>query len=261
MNRSKNSLVLLCCLVLLLIGCGSHTLVGSKAQGEGAVVSFISSTTYTSALRIVTELGLQLTAPCMLASTNAQGKILFALPWSPIGRKDGFVTTHGIEASGQPGKQPTIVVTTELPALLIAMTPLAPSDWQTRLSDTVGVSKVDTRAVFNCPNISQPSPGTITSLPPQQAGTYIQVTFAPARESYDDALYTVSNLGFRLADPCYEQEQSQSTNWHPMGQERLFSSAHALVVATTAVTPTDWQQRLTQVSGVALVTAPYDMTC
>jgi hypothetical protein len=256
--------VLLCCLILLLTGCGSHTVMGSKAsaiQAEGAVVSFTSSTPYASALRIVTELGLQLTDPCLQALTNAQGQIVFALPWNPVGRKDGFVTTHGIEASGQPGKQPTIVVMTVLPALFVATTPLAPLNWQARLSATVGVSKVDARAVFHCPNIGHPSAGTITGLPPQQAGAYIQVTFAPTLTSYDDALYIVSNLGFRVADPCYEREQGQPINWHPMGQKHFFSSAHALVLATTVVTPTDWQQRLGQTSGVASVTAPYNTIC
>lgn len=256
-------------ILLTLVGCGSKTSqqpgnlppVARATKEQAANVSFTSSTSYEYALRTITALGLHPSQPCLGTEVNEKGEVTVALPWVPVGGKDFFVTTHGTNVHGQIGATPTVEETTELPSLWVISTPLAPSDWQTRLQATAGVTKVDTHGVVHCPAITHPSPRTIISLPPQQAGTYVKVTFSPTVVNYDNALYIVSNLGFRLANPCYEQEKGKPDDWHPMGQEALFTETRTLVVATASVTPADWQTRLPHTSGVASVAAPYKGNC
>jgi hypothetical protein len=96
-----------------------------------------------------------------------------------------------------------------------------------------------------------------------EAGAYAQVVF-DAAQTYDDALYTVSDLGIYLADPCYEQAvfDRKSPAWHPMGQETSFTATHTPAVRTgIAVTAVTWRQQLSASAGVTQVTTPYAPQC
>jgi hypothetical protein len=255
-----------CVLLLFLAGCGSNVAqnVAQTARvttQSAAVVSFTSTTSYAYALRTITDLGLQTTNFCMGAIVNSSGKIVGGLSWMPLDNKAYFVTSHGVDTSGMIGGTPTVVDTIQLPSLSVLTTPLAPADWVARLEATSGVAGVDTNPITDCPAIGQPSAGTVSSLSPKQVGIYIRVSFSPEVSIYDKALYLVSNLGLRLADPCYEHENDQLKDWHPMGQETQFFKSQSLVVATTLVSPTDWQTRLPDTSGITSIAAPFQVIC
>jgi hypothetical protein len=300
-NRLRRYLVFACTGLLLLLfsSCGNAqsgqdtalaaaqrtpTFTGSSVRAQVsatggansfAAVSFTASTSYATALRLVTGLGLQLQQPCQVALTDKQGKIIGGLAWSPVGREEYFKVTQSTSTHGTIGKPPTVTVETILPELFVLTTPLAPADWLARLQSSPNVSSTDTHATFNCPNIGgvQPSGsaqvGTgsptptakITSIAPQQVGRYVTVTFTAHNVSYDDALYTVANMGFRLASPCYEQEAGKPADWHPMGQQQAFASTRTLTLATTDMSPTDWSTRIAHTSGVTKVDASYQAHC
>lgn len=113
-----------------------------------------------------------------------------------------------------------------------------------------------------------PLPGAPDVLTPDQAGdqigTYAYVTFASGVD-YDTALYEVSNLGLRLADPCYEYAllaNRQPEQWHPMGQEVTFSYAHTLVVAPAPlISAVMWREQLRKLPDVTTVDASYHPAC
>lgn len=277
MHMQRGSLFLsICCSLIWLSACGNvqtqqgvaPSTVRITAPYTGALVSFTSSTSYATALRLVTGLGLQLKRPCVLTYTDAQGNIVSATDWMPIGSKDSFKTTTGISTSGKIGETPTVTVDTILPALLIGTTALAPADWQTRLHASSAVSSINTHAVYNCPaeGAEQPAATTaasrrITSIAPKDAGTYAKVTFASTSLSYDDALYIASNMGFRLAAPCYEQEAGKPADWQPMGQQQAFASTYTLTLATSNMSPTDWRTRIAHAAGVTKIVVPDKVTC
>jgi hypothetical protein len=258
--------LLICILLLFLAGCSAnvaqHVAQTSRITHQSdAVVSFTSATSYADALRTITDLGLQTTNFCMAAIVNSSGKIVGGLPWMPLDNKAYFITSHGVDTSGTIGGTPTVVDTTELPALSVLTTPLAPADRVDRLEATPGVAGVETNVVTDCPNIGLTSASTVTSLPRKQIGTYIRVAFSSNISTYDNALSIVSNLGLRLADPCYEQENNQPADWHPMGQETDFFKSRSLVVATTLVSPTDWRTRIPNTQHVASISASYSPVC
>lgn len=297
----RGSLLVCCCLgfVLMLAACGNastgqdvaaaaqHTPVskGSSARellpaAKGvptfAIVSFTAATSYQSALRLVTNLGLQLQQPCQIAQTNPQGRIIGGLSWSSVGRKEFFKVTESTSTQGTSGKTPTVTVERTLPALYVSATPITPADWIARLKASSIVKSINTQAHFSCPNIGpvQPigviggtpsqSPSTasskITSIAPQQAGSDLTVTFSGS-SSYDDALYIASNMGFRLAAPCYEQEAGKPADWSPMGQQQAFASTHTLTLATTDMSPTDWATRIVHTAGVTKANTAYKASC
>jgi hypothetical protein len=189
-----------------------------------------------------------------VAITDNQGKVVGGLLWGPIGNKENFKTSTSTSTQGKVGETPTITVTTVLPEFAVSTTALAPADWQARLRSSANVSSIDIHNLtYNCPKMGPVAPGSITSIAPQQAGTYVAVTFSATGISYDDALYTVSDMGFRLAAPCYEHETGSPADWHPMGQQQTFAQTHMLTLATTSMSPTDWQTRITHTSSVKKV--------
>jgi hypothetical protein len=291
-DQLRGSLVLCCIgLLLLLSACGNvptdqnaaaaqHTPVftGSTVRAPlpviggaapSAAVSFTASTSYATALRLITGLGLQLQQPCQVAQTDAQGKIIAALAWSPVGQKEYFKATQSTSTHGTIGKTPTVTVETILPELSVYTTAIAPADWLARLHASTNVSSINAHVAFSCPSIgftrssadSPTQPARITSIAPKKAGTDVLVTFAANGMSYDDALYIASNMGFRLAAPCYEQEVGKPADWHPMGQQDTFARSHTLTLATTDMSPTDWVTRITHTAGVAKVDASYKAHC
>jgi hypothetical protein len=114
--------------------------------------------------------------------------------------------------------------------------------------------------VFHCPALGF-DPNAIPGLPQGQEGTPVRVTFATGT-SYDAALAAVTRLGFRLANPCYErQPQGAPVEWSPVGQEAVFASTGALLVATTPSNAATWQQQIRQAGGVASVAVSPPLTC
>jgi len=77
------------------------------------------------------------------------------------------------------------------------------------------------------------------------------VTFAAPLNSYDAALYAISNLGLGLDGACYTSA--------PAGQEQTFATTHTLKVQTTIdLTSTTWRQQLSATPGVVSVASPTD---
>jgi hypothetical protein len=99
-------------------------------------------------------------------------------------------------------------------------------------------------------------------LPASQANTYIQVTFASTTQ-YATALDAVNALGFRLADPCYEQARAQGHKpiWQSQDQSNTFNQSHTLILATTSTNAVTWQKQLGSVKGVVKVATPFKAMC
>lgn len=232
-------------LVVLLAGCGA----GSTGLNWGPgldpglqEVTFAPFLTYAQALRTVTALGMQPDLQC------DEG-------WEYNGQRDQFSSTHAL-------------------LVLPTLDSLAP-DWVTRLGASPGV--VSIREAREAPPAGTPVPTdgpfawyvcptptvVVARLSSAEAGAFAQVAFVPTR-TYDDALYTVSNLGLRLVDECYEQAllAQKSPAWHAMGQETTFTATHSLVVQTgIGVTAVTWQQQLNAATGVSSVVTPYLAPC
>ena len=193
-----------------------------------ASVHFDSSVTYEHALRSITDLGLQIFALCARANTS----------WRPVGNEDSY------------------------PSMLVESTPLAPPGWLNRLKAIPGVQSVQEESgVVFCPRLVLAPPGTTAFLPRGQVGTYISVTFGSSVKSYETALAAVSNLGFRLGNPCYEQAKGAKSAWSPMGQEDMFTHTHTLILATTSMNSTHWNDQLRAVAEVTQVETTFDVKC
>jgi hypothetical protein len=91
--------------------------------------------------------------------------------------------------------------------LVVAATPSAPQGWLQPLGKLPGVRAIQPNPVASCPamGFNAPPAGTRTYLPRAAAGTLARVRFAAATP-YSVALDTIAELGFRLADPCYERQ-------------------------------------------------------
>jgi hypothetical protein len=127
--------------------------------------------------------------------------------------------------------------------------PLVASDWADRLRRAQEVHDVQpvegshpcTAARFS---LTPPAADEDDGLPPDQVGAYTRLDFA-AGVSYAMALDETTNLGLRLADPCYERAvgRGQSPAWDPVGQDATFASGQTFIVATTALASTRWRER------------------
>jgi hypothetical protein len=93
-------------------------------------------------------------------------------------------------------------------ALLIVANVNSAPLWLNRLKATAGVEDVQVAGAHSCP--AERVDSSSFRLPLQQMGTFLQVTFLPTM-SYNNALEAISNLWFRMADPCYEQARAQGT--------------------------------------------------
>lgn len=129
--------------------------------------------------------------------------------------------------------------------------PLAPNDWLQRLAALPDVTQVDD-ALDTCPELlgigSTPGAGSYLDPSSLKTPTYLHVTFAAGMD-YAQAVTTVSDLGFRLADPCYEQTKPTPA-WHPMGQESSYAASHSLTLALTDANATLWRQQLAKTAGM-----------
>lgn len=192
----------------------------------GASITFASSVSYQQALKSIADLGLQLGIFCPSM-------------WKPqVSEKDIF-SYHSL--------------------LIIANVNSAPL-WLNRLKATVGVEDIQAAGVHSCPHMGPDTAYFHSHL--QQSETFLRVTFS-ASVSYDNALETVSNLWFRMADPCYEQARAQGTKptWSSQGQVDTFAKTHSFVVATTGLNSIHWSNQLHAVAGVVKVDVPLKMSC
>jgi len=105
-------------------------------------------------------------------------------------------------------------------------------------------------------------PKALKLLGPDAPVTYVKATFSSGT-GYDAAFDAVNNLGFRLANPCYEQARSRGDKlaWSGAGQEDAFGSAHILLLATTNFNATSWLQQLKSVASVTKVDTPIAVAC
>jgi hypothetical protein len=201
-------------------------------------VTFAPSISYEQALRIVTNLGLQPSLECGIVQLTPN--VLPSPQWQPVGQKDAFLKNH---------------------RLLVQLTAFTPDDVSLRLQATPGV-KIGPHELDTCSAVVYGTPLPGTALP-GAAAAYVHVTFAHS-VSYDTALYTISNLGLALADLCYEHEKFdlyRTPTWHPMSQEKSFIHTRTLIVETTHVTSSLWQQQLHASPGVNTITSSSSLTC
>lgn len=233
--------------LIAVAGCGSST---APRPAEGASVQFSSS--YADALIAVTDLGLQPAASVCGTTIDAYTSAGVADRgpwWQPVGAEAAFAAQNG-----------TIVVWP---------TALAAPDWPNRLRGVAGATVLTVypaNTPFNCPPrdvAGTPAPGASKLIAADQLDVTARVTFTRSTDDYGAALNAVTDLGLRLADPCYEAAKAHGTapNWHPMGQEGSYASAGTLVVAPTATAPVDWQDRVRALAGVASLEVPYSPSC
>jgi len=226
-----------------------------------ADVYFHRSSDFYSALQSVTNLGLQTVGDCT-------GYAYSGVRWTSQDERGGFKLVAPQPLAMAPTEQPTphpeaTPITQGLPWLEVIPTPLAPSDWLQRLAALPSVV-----AIYNgyggCPLIPvdlRPVPGVLYFLGETAWAEDVRVQFATAGASgYGAALATISALGFRLADPCYEQSLPPPP-WRPVGQQASFASSGALVVAITAANSTQWLKQVQAAAGVVSVQAPYSQQC
>lgn len=256
-RHQRTTLPLLLGLALLLSGCGS----AFTARYHDApwlntfAVTFAPSVAYASALRTVTDLGLQ---PGMFCSN---GPSTISNPWQPMGEWNAFAQSHR----------------------LLVDRVSEPLDWEDRLLQTPGVLAVQdgiplypgesppgvgpASTTYPCPVFlpeATPPPGVPVSLNAGNSGTYAWVAFSAPLSTYDAALYTVSNLGLALANPCYDQVAWRPTPppWQSPGQETSFAVSQALVVVTTkSITSNLWQTQLRATAGVRVIQSGYTPPC
>jgi outer membrane protein assembly factor BamB len=192
-----------------------------------AQVQFASTVSYQQAVRLITDLGLQTFADC-------------SFQCRPMGDQNGFPTYHWL----------TIAATVNTAPL-----------WFNRLQTTPGVVGVQADGPHSCPMMRY-DPKALKLLGPDAPVTYIRATFSGGT-GYDTALDAINNLGFRLANPCYEQARSRGNKpaWNTAGQENVFGSAHTLLLATTSFNATTWLSQLKSLVGVTKVDASVRTGC
>ncbi len=245
LKRHLTLLLLLLCLFVFISACGTtgslstqSDVFSNKPLGVGmtpepgtdgkpaapptqpayeAQVAFAASTPFAQALRAITDLGLQTERICIPT-------------WRPQQSSEVFSTYHTLN--------------------VVATVNSAPL-WLARLQASPGVTAIRPFSVINCPMERLDNNPPFLGL--DKAGTYLRVTFAPI--GYDTALNAVNDMGFRLANPCYEQARARGSKptWTTMGQDSSYAQTHMLLLATTPINATTWQSQLQNLAGVERV--------
>ncbi len=186
-----------------------------------AVVTFADTASYTDALGELTSIGMRLSNPCFEAAIRA-GDTHWDTHYQVRGQEDLYAHGH---------------------ALAAATTTLAPTDWVERLWTLPHAVKVDTRVVSSCPAISGSLLGLLVVAPPAERPFVLHF---PSGMAYGEALRAATDVGLRLADPCYEAALARGNHpaWHPASQEQAYGSNGNLVVAPTILAPADWLTRI-----------------
>jgi hypothetical protein len=186
-----------------------------------AVVTFADSASYTTALAEVTSIGMRLGHPCVEGGSNDTRLAALSLVRE---LEDSFAQGH---------------------TLGVATTVLAPADWVERLWTLPHAVKVNTSAVYHCPIVSKGDNllSRLLEVPPAERPVVLDF---PRGMAYGEALRAATDMGLRLADPCYEAALARGDHpaWHPASQEQAYGSSGSLVVAPTILTPDDWLNRL-----------------
>ena len=192
-----------------------------------AYVQFSNTVSFQQAIRLITDLGLQTIAFC-------------ASQWKPMGSDSDFANYHTL----------TIVAT-------VNSSPL----WFNRLQTMPGVASVQADGPHSCP-VMRYDPNALNFLGPDAPISYVRATFSGGT-GYDAALDAVDNLGFRLANPCYEEARSRGDKptWNAAGQENTFGSSHTLLLATTGFNATTWLSQLKMAVDVTKVDEPVTVAC
>jgi hypothetical protein len=249
-------------LLTLLAACGRGTAGGTSTTASptatareiptSAWVTFATGVSYETAMRTVTDLGLQ-------ARTFCEG-----IAYEPPGAAEG--SGHWWEPEASPRDFPlTGGPDVGRGRLYVSPTPLAPRDWDLRLDASAGVFSLQTYTFSSCPlHIvrTAPPPDAVHYVAEDEVGTPVRATFG-ASVTYDDAVVLVSRLGFRMSDPCYEQAKvdGKTPAWQPMGQESGFTTSHQLLVRVTYFNSQRWREQLAEGAGVQMVEAPASTSC
>lgn len=258
-GRHVTMLALFCCL-LLLASCGLslfHESPQPNSPPDSAVSIVIDpSISYADVLRGLTNLGVQPAVFCGYQRDIDAGEVIESA-WLPAGQQERFQQEH---------------------RMFVMKTLDAPTDWVYQMHHLPGVRNDPSLENIFCSGghstigpTPQPGAPAVLTLNPadrhplnSEIGTYAYVTFASGVD-YDIALYDVSNLGLRLADPCYEYSllpHHQPKQWHPMSQEITFSYAHALVVAPAPlISAVTWRDQLHKLPDVTTVDTSYHPVC
>src|SRR5258707_9418046 len=202
-------------------------------------LAFGASLPFAHALRLITDLGIQPAAPCNSAHYIPGSNWR---EWVPVLLPDFYAQSHQLWAE---------------------LTPLAPPDWLARLRALPEIAHITTDPqIFGCsPSLDHegtPPPTAAAGLTRGEPVAVARVTFSAPLNIYDAALYAISNLGMRLADPCREHGGASATPgpWQPVGQERMFAASATLVLATSVNASTRWQQQLSAIAGGRQVETP-----
>lgn len=224
---------------------GSSNIVSAPFSGPTSVF-FASSISYSHALRLITDMGLQPSLACYIGKFFTPGSNLPQPVWQPVGQKETFSQTHQI---------------------FVSTTLSAPDDWRLRLAKIPGVHLGHPQHLMCSQVISgTPSPGISVPLTSSNSGAYVRVTFRSS-QTYDSALYTVINLGLGLVNECYEKMLLTSSSgieppWQFTGQEQQFAKEHFLIVETEKrVTSGLWQTQLQLNPNIVSVKVPYNFAC
>jgi hypothetical protein len=221
-------------------------------------MTFTPSTSYSQALDAVTNLGFQ---PGLLCSMNVRltSEQTNVRLWQPMGQQDTFLHDHHLS---------------------IIQSSYTPPDWLHRLQTIPGVLAVKPIR-FPFPPCSPsliasgiPAPGVAIPLSGAEPIEYARITFTSPLNTYNTALYMVSNLGLLLSDPCYKEAVVQTENrtiqypwdsqpsWHPMRQESKFKTSHTLLLETVPlITSSLWQSQLRALSGIENLTTISTTSC
>ncbi len=286
-------------LALALVACGQsaaatlHQATGTCTDliGEhhppnailACYVTFAPTVTYAQALRTVTDLGMQPALPCASPQTIVlNGRMRDLSPhWQPVGQRALFLQLHGLVvypnvlAEEHPLSarswvdqlryySPSIIALRDATPLSVAASTISVAPVpQILLNDVAAGGDVK----YTCTPIL-PGP-LLTGDPPLRVihgatATYAQVAFSPTI-TYDTALAEVSNLGLRLADPCFETAVLIPNAPHlpaeQIGQEAGFAKTQTLIVATTLVASTLWRQQTSASVGVVAVSSASGTSC
>lgn len=261
--RLAKGLALLCCLPILAVSASCRISLPNDCTDKCALnspqtsavpVLFDASVSYADALREMTYLGVQPAVFCGYPSAVDAGQVIKS-KWLPAGQRDRFQQEHH---------------------MWVVKTITASPDWL-KLYRLPGFHTASSSQNFGCsdghanagPPPPQGAPDVLTLNPAdnqviKQIGIYAHVTFA-AGVDYDTALYDVSNLGLRLANPCYERSllpHQHPEQWQPMGQEIAFGNSHGLVVAPVPlVSAVTWRDQVRTLPNVASAETAYHPVC
>jgi|SRR5579885_2792414 hypothetical protein len=250
------SMVLLASLgLVVLAGCGPQT---NAAQGPSSrpptgdqLITFTKITSYAQALREITDQGMQ---PGFLCSSVQVGMpphtTLYTALWQPQGQRDRYARTHQLyvyfsETTGD------INFLTGLSHLANVVSIRTVGNVEQGLPTPPGSS---TNGDFFCPTaVGTPPAGTPRIMYGSDGWFTTKVTFTAPLDTYDAALYVISNLGLALDANCFYHEQT----FAPVGQEKAFATTHTLMVQTANhFTSIAWLQQLRSTPGVASVAPP-----